>query len=153
MTAIRRRCGFTLIEVLIVVVITAILAATIIPLFSSSTNDARTSTVEINVHALRLPIEFYRAEHLTTYPAISGNTLPQLISTTDVNGNIGTGAAFLYGPYLDGIPVNPFNGLATIGPVATPGSPPAAGDGMYGYEYDVTTGNIFPDHLGWVYSP
>jgi type II secretion system protein G len=153
MTELRRRSGFTLIEVLIVVVIMAILAATIIPLFSSSTNDARTSTVKVNVHALRSFMESYRAEHLTTYPTIQSNGLPQITSTTDVNGNIGTGAAFTYGPYMNAVPSNPFNGLATIGPVPTPGTPPATGDGQYGYEYDVTTGNIYPDQVGWTYSP
>jgi len=153
MTRLRRRCGFTLIEVLIVVVIMAVLAATIIPQFSSSTKDAQTSTVNFNAKTLRSQIELYRANHLSTYPTITGNALPQLTGTTDVNGNIGTGAAFTYGPYMNAVPSNPFNGLATIGPVPTPGTPPATGDGQYGYEYDVTTGNIYPDQVGWTYSP
>jgi hypothetical protein len=113
-----------------------------IPQFSLEQDDAQT---------LRSQIGLYRANHLNTYPTITDNALPQLTSTTDVNGNIGTGAAFIYGPYLDRIPVNPFNSLATVGPVPTPGMPPATGDGKYGYEYDVTTGNIFPDHTGWTY--
>ena len=153
MTKLRRHCGFTLIEVLIVVVIMAVLAATIIPQFSSSTKDAQTSTVNFNSKTLRSQIELYRANHLSTYPAITNNALPQLTGTTDVNGNIGTGAAFTFGPYLDAVPSNPFNGLATIGPVATPGTTPTVGDGKYGYQYDVTTGNIFPDHTGWTYAP
>ena len=37
----RRPSGFTLVEILIVVVIMAVLAATIIPQFSSATNDAK----------------------------------------------------------------------------------------------------------------
>ncbi|MGO9923689.1 MAG: type II secretion system protein [Isosphaeraceae bacterium] len=153
MTRLRRCSGFTLIEALIVVAIMAILAATLVPQFSSSTNDARTSTVEVNANALRTPIELYRAEHLTTYPTITNNSLPQLTGTTDVNGNVGTGAAFIYGPYINAVPINPLNGLATIGPVPTPGTPPAAGDGQYGYQYDATTGNIYPDQVGWTYSP
>jgi prepilin-type N-terminal cleavage/methylation domain-containing protein len=153
MTKLRCRRGFTLIEVLIVVVIMAILAATIIPQFSSSTKDAQTSTVNFNASTMRSQIELYRANHLSTYPAITNNALPQLTSTTDVNGNIGTGAAFTYGPYVAAVPPNPFNNLATIGPVPTPGTPPATGDGKYGYVYDVTTGNIYPDHTGWTYTP
>ena len=148
MTELRRN-GFTLIEVLIVVVITAILAATLVPLFSSSTQDAKLSTVEIYIHTLRAQIELYRADHLTLYPTIINNTLLQLTSTTDVNGNVGRGAAFTLGPYIDAVPPNPFNGLATTGPVSTAGTPPISGDGQYGYRYDATTGNIYPDHLGW----
>jgi prepilin-type N-terminal cleavage/methylation domain-containing protein len=153
MTKLRRHSGFTLIEVLIVVVIMAVLAATIIPQFSSSTKDAQTSTVNFNAKTLRSQIELYRANHLSTYPAITSNALPQLTSTTDANGNIGTGAAFTFGPYLAAVPANPFNNLATIGPVATPGTAPTTGDGKYGYVYDVTTGNIYPDHTAWVYTP
>jgi prepilin-type N-terminal cleavage/methylation domain-containing protein len=147
------RSGFTLIEVLIVVVIMAVLAATIIPQFSSSTKDAQTSTVNFNATTLRSQIELYRANHLSTYPTITSNALPQLTGTTDVNGNIGTGAAFTFGPYLAAVPPNPFNNLSTIGAVTTPGTPPASGDGKYGYVYDVTTGNIYPDHTGWTYTP
>ncbi len=153
MTKLCRRCGFTLIEVLIVVVIMAVLAATIIPQFSSSTKDAQTSTVNFNAQTLRSQIELYRANHLSTYPTIQSNGLPQLTSTTDVNGTIGTGAAYTYGPYVAVIPTNPFNGLATVGPVPTPGTPPASGDNKFGYVYDVTTGNIYPDQTGWTYSP
>ena len=41
--------GFTLVEVLIVVVIMAVLAAVVIPQFSSTTDDARKSTIEFNL--------------------------------------------------------------------------------------------------------
>jgi prepilin-type N-terminal cleavage/methylation domain-containing protein len=153
MTKLRRRCGFTLIEVLIVVVIMAVLAATIIPQFSSSTKDAQTSTVNFNAQTLRSQIELFRANHLSTYPTIQSNGLPQLTGTTDVNGVIGTGPTFTYGPYVATIPTNPFNGLATVGPVPTAGTIPTTGNGTYGYQYDVTTGNIYPDHLTWVYTP
>ncbi len=52
--AIGRRNAFTLIEVLIVVIIMAVLAATIIPQFSSSTTDAKISSLKFNLAALRL---------------------------------------------------------------------------------------------------
>ncbi len=154
MTKLRRRCGFTLIEVLIVVVIMAVLAATIIPQFSSSTKDAQAATVSFNSKTLTSQIQLYRANHLSTYPTIGTNgTMPQLTGTTDINGVVGTGAAYTYGPYLDAIPSNPFNGLATVGAVPTPGTIPTTGDGKYGYQYDVTTGIVYPDHTSWVYTP
>ena len=45
-----RRKAFTLIEALIVVIIMAVLAATIIPQFSTSTKDAKMSNLKFNLH-------------------------------------------------------------------------------------------------------
>ena len=141
-----RRCAFTLIEVLIVVVIMAVLAATIIPQFSSSTQDAKTSQLSFNVHTLRSQIELYKVHHGSSYPAITGNDLPQLTGATNAAGEIGTpGESYPYGPYVDGeLPTNPFNDLNTV--AAGTG---AAGDGSSGWQYDVNTGGIWPNHSGW----
>src|SRR5690606_30462230 len=46
------RSGFTLVELLIVVVILAILAAAVIPTFTDSTTDARASTALTNLNVL-----------------------------------------------------------------------------------------------------
>ena len=77
-----RRRGFTLIEVLIVVVIMAVLAATIIPQFSSSTRDAKDSALEFNTHTMRSQIELYKVHHNSNYPDQIGDStngyLPQL---------------------------------------------------------------------------
>src|SRR5712671_3331640 len=100
-----RRSAFTLIEVLIVVVIMAILAATIIPQFTDSTKDAKSSTVKFNLATLRSQIQLYRTQHNGVNPTA---TLVELTSATDVSGATGTGATFVYGPYLREIPMNPF---------------------------------------------
>ena len=138
--------AFTLIEVLIVVVIMAVLAATIIPQFSSSTQDAQESALSYNVHTMRSQIELYKVHHFGQYPTITASDLPQLTSATDANGAIGApGPAFPYGPYVDSeLPNNPFNDLNTV--VAGTG---AAGDGSSGWQYDVNTGGIWPNHSGW----
>ena len=73
----RHRTGFTLIEVLIVVVIMAVLAATVIPQFTNSTNDARISTAEYNLRALRGLIEFYKMHRQGIAPS-GANNLEQL---------------------------------------------------------------------------
>lgn len=143
-----RRKAFTLIEVLIVVVIMAILAATIIPQFSSSTQDAMDSSLKFNVHTMRSQIELYKVHHLGKYPDIQGASLPQLLGPTDINGNIGPapGPNFPYGPYVsDELPVNPFNDLNTVVGVAAP----LVGDDSTGWQYDVNTGGIWPNHTGW----
>ena len=149
-TGKRRRVGFTLIEVLIVVVIMAVLAATIIPQFSSSTNDAKVSSLLFNLQALRSQIELYRLHHNGALPTLTNGTLPQLMASTDVNGNIGaTGPSFPYGPYLvNAMPNNPFTNVNTV--TATTASPPTAATGTGGWQYNATTGRIYADQANYL---
>lgn len=145
----KRSAGFTLIEILIVVVIMAVLAATIIPQFSSSTNDAKTSTLQFNLHTLRSQIELYKLNHNGAVPAITNGLLPQLTSSTDVNGNIGaSGTSFPFGPYILGdMPTNPFDGHNTV--TDTGGVfPPTATTSAGGWLYCSPTGQIAPNTTG-----
>jgi len=149
MSKTRRRSAFTLIEVLIVVIIMAVLAATIIPQFSSSTKDAKTSSLKFNMHTLRSQIEMYKVHHLGTLPAITNNDLPQLYSATNVSGTIGTsGTDYPYGPYVDQqLPVNPFDNSNKVTAVGTPGQKPTGVKGsLGGWQYDATTGAIWPNN-------
>ncbi len=141
----RNRTAFTLVEVLIVVVIMAVLAATIIPQFTNSTNDAKDSTVLFNLHSMRSLIELYKSQHNGTAP---GADLKELTSATDRAGNIGTGASYPYGPYLQKIPVNPFTDSNTV---AQPTSvPPTATVSGAGWLYDPTTGQIWINHADYL---
>jgi len=60
--------GFTLIEILIVVVILGILAAIVIPQFSSASQEAAVSSVRSQLQTLRSQVELYRVQN-NTYPA------------------------------------------------------------------------------------
>ncbi len=145
---VARRTAFTLIEVLIVVVIMAILAAVIIPQFSTATSDAKRSSLEFNMHAIRSQIELYKVHH-GSYPTITSGDLPQLWQATNAAGEVGTpGPSYPYGPYLtSGIPANPYNNSKTVVAVATPGQPPTGVvSGGAGWQYDETTGNIYPNN-------
>ncbi len=137
-----RQSAFTLIEVLIVVVIMSILAATIIPQFSATTDDAKSSAQKFNSHTLRAQIELYRIHH-TEYPEITDGKLPQLTSATNAGGIPGTGDGFPFGPYItDELPENPYNSDNTV--VAGDGSAVVAGGA--GWQYNKDTGGIWPNN-------
>ncbi len=105
----RTEQGFTLIEILIVVVILGILAAIVIPQFTSASQSARASSLQSQLHTLRSQLELYQIQHNAVYPTLAqmwGN----LTGQTDQAG--GTGTEF--GPYLQQAPTNPFTNGATV---------------------------------------
>lgn len=136
------RSAFTLVEVLIVVVIMAILAATIIPQFTDSTNDAKVSTSKFNLHTMRSQLELYKAHHNGRLPTA---TLVELTQSTDVDGIAAPGAP--YGPYMREIPANPFTNSQLVKSIGS--DPAAAGDCTAsggGWLYNATTGGLWLDH-------
>lgn len=129
MQKLKNQEGFTLIEMLVVVIILGILAMIIVPQISVSTDDARLNTLQTNLNSIRSAIEVYAAQHANRYPGMyseaDGTTavaddaaakaafLAQLTQFTDVNGMVsGTkDTTYKYGPYLKTgtLPPNPFN--------------------------------------------
>ena len=135
----KRHSGFTLIEVLIVVVIMAVLAATIIPQFADSTSDAKQSQLDFNIHAMRSQIELYKIQHGGSYPAITSNSLPGLVGKTDADGTLNASGA--YGPYIaDALPNNPDTDSNSVS-ASTDGSEQTGG----GWLYNVSTGQVWAD--------
>lgn len=63
----RKSEGFTLIEIMVVVVILGVLAATIIPQFMGTTQDAKLSAAKANISELESAIERYFI-HMDRYP-------------------------------------------------------------------------------------
>jgi len=120
--------GFTLIEILIVVIVLGILAMVIIPQINISSEDAKMSTLTTNLGGLRSAIELYYHQHDNKYPGeiddTDGEGAPadaaaaatafeyQLTRYTDVKGKASTTktADAKYGPYIKGnLPMNSFN--------------------------------------------
>ncbi|HNS19180.1 MAG TPA: prepilin-type N-terminal cleavage/methylation domain-containing protein [Sedimentisphaerales bacterium] len=137
--------GFTLVEILIVVVILGILAAIVIPQFTQASTEAKTNSLCSNLQTLRSQIELYKVQHNDKVPAAADfNTV--MVYCTDIDGNVnGTGTkvrtdTFCYGPYLERIPENPFSNLATVGAVD---DKTVAGGGTNGWDYVEATGEIY----------
>ncbi|NQT68015.1 MAG: type II secretion system protein [Desulfobacteraceae bacterium] len=128
-TNFKNQSGFTLIEMLIVIVVLGILAMIIIPQITVSTEDAKVSTLQTNLSGMRSAVETYYAQHDSTYPGrkktaildvgvdtIAGDAVAafttQLTQYTTAAGTVATSkdATFKYGPYIKGsaLPKNPF---------------------------------------------
>lgn len=141
----RRRSGFTLVELLIVVATLAVLAGIILPQFGESVADARRSAALADVHMLTTAIEFYKMHHDGLAPDdLRNNTLTQLTKRTNYDGTLGAGPEFLLGPYcVAGIPVNPFNDSDVVSLAATVPPTQAELEAAVGWLYDPETGQIW----------
>jgi len=132
--------GFTLMEILVVVVLLGILAVIVVPQFSSATMQAQVSALRKDLQTVRKQIELYEQQHNENRPAATGETgndFEQRMTTqTDADGAPGTD----YGPYIERMPTNPFNNLDTV---RVGGAP--AGINAQGWRFDPATGQFQAD--------
>src|SRR3984885_15130465 len=114
MSAIRKssRKGFTLVEILIVVIILGILAAIVIPQFTNASNDARNNSIASTLQTTRSQIELFKVQHGDTPPAALWTVMLGKSTTTEIGPAAGAGTNF--GPYLQQAPLNPCNGLTVV---------------------------------------
>lgn len=105
--SIRRtiRKGFTLVEILIVVVILGILAAIVVPQFTNATQDAQAGNIKAQLDTLNNQIELFRAR-TNGYPDLAGD---------DTWGDAVTAGTMIGDGYIKALPVNPFNGQSSVG--------------------------------------
>ncbi len=159
-----RQSGFTLVELLIVAIILAILAAIILPQFASTTTDAQESALRANLAGMRSSIDLYRQQH-GEYPG--ANTA----AGGTCSGTLGTGVAgsqqaledqlnrysnlagqtcslpeagFAFGPYIqdDDLPTNPVTGSGIFAIIATGNLEMVADGASLGWKYDTAAGKI-----------
>ena len=141
----RKNTGFTLVEILIVVIILGILAAIVIPQFTEASNDARVSAVISDLQTVRSQVELYKIQHLDVLPGILGAAAwsPTTFKTqlTTKTNNLGAAGGTL-GPYLQKFPVNPFCADANTGAtvVAVAADPGAVVTGGAGWWFNTVTG-------------
>jgi general secretion pathway protein G len=104
--------GFTLVELLIVIIIIAVLAAIAIPKFSNSSQRSKESSLRANLKLVRNAIDLFRAD-TGAFPAnMAGLTTS---TTSGLNAAAATctiAATDWRGPYLQAVPVDPVSGSA-----------------------------------------
>lgn len=139
--------GFSLVEMVMVMLTLAIIAMIAVPRMSRAATDATATSVITNIRVMQNAIDVYAAEHFNHDP------------TQDADGTVNTSAARftarltgytddagqaggIYGPYLIRVPKNPVNRLDTV---RIDG--PAPGGNLAGWRYNSTTDRILPDHL------
>lgn len=153
------RCGgrgFTLVEILIVVIILGILASIVIPQFSNAAHQARENTLRDDIRFLRSQVQVYRALHRDVAPGYLGGDrsatptendfLAQMTTFTNEAGDTDAAksAAFPLGPYLSRMPPNPLNDQSTVTVLANGQPMPAAGS------LPLMNGAV---PFGWIYKP
>lgn len=133
-----RSAGFTLVELTIVILILAILAALVIPQFSSASDESRDNSLKMNLYRIRQQLEVYRQQHNGNWPS-QANFVEQMTMASNADGQTaepGT-AGYPYGPYIREIPVNPWTNTATTG----------SGDiGTSDWYYNESTGEFRPNN-------
>ena len=154
--------GFTLIEILIVVVILGILAAIVVPELSSASRQAREGVLRDDLRFMREQVTRYMIQHDDDppgYPA-GGNTtlapteadfIDQMTRYTDLlsNSNTAYSDTFRFGPYLTRIPDNPLTGKNAV--LLIPNNQPIPAPDLtqpYGWFYKPQTLQFLPNLPG-----
>jgi general secretion pathway protein G len=133
----RKRSGFTLVEILIVVIILGILAAIVIPKFTNASSEAKRNTLTSTLHALRGQIELYMLQHGDKAPPLNGLDWTPLTDQT----TYGTQTT---GPYIMTSPTNPVNGKSAILAVTSDQVGGAAvGTPDIGFVYNSNNGKVW----------
>ncbi|MDD5496072.1 MAG: type II secretion system protein [Candidatus Omnitrophica bacterium] len=132
-----KRRGFTLIELVIVIVILGILAAVAIPKFVDLTGEARKAACKGALGGLRSGIAIWYAHNAATGTGTAWPALDNLTNTANAT------------PVMaQGVPANPFvTGAASISVVTTNAKPGSTNDGQ-AWVYDTQSGQIWASYGG-----
>lgn len=149
--------GFTLVELLIVVVILGVLAAIAIPQFSASTDDSKVAALDSTLSNLRTAIELYYQQH-GHYPSsvAAGGSFgainteaafrDQLVNYTSAAGaaSLTKDATYKYGPYLkkSTIPADPVTSSTAVVIVTAGTLGLTTTDTTGGWKFDNKTGQL-----------
>ena len=95
----RHSRGFTLIEIMVVIVILGLLAVMVVPRVFNQLEKAQTTVVSQDIRAIESALKFYRLDNYGYPPQANGLTALIEAPATARNWN---------GPYLESLPVDPW---------------------------------------------
>jgi prepilin-type N-terminal cleavage/methylation domain-containing protein len=142
--------GFSLIELVIVIVILGVVAAIAIPRASSAVDQARVRSLQAATITLQKAVDLYVSEHDGFTPAHdpdgkidtdSNALLKRMLARSDESGNVADDGPL--GPYLKDPPANPF---ASCGMVRVTSDAEPQG---CAFRLDPATGRVRPDNNSW----
>lgn len=152
--------GFTLVEILIVVIILGILGVMVIPQFTSATQSARSAMLMDDLRVMRTQLEVFKAQHQGVpagFPNGDSTQIPteavMLDQVTKSSTPAGATAAintpgYPYGPYMREMPVNPINGKSSVRVLQASDVFPNSPADQYGWIYQPSTMMFKSDCLG-----
>lgn len=113
---VRKPAGFTLVEILIVVVILGVLAAIVVPQFVSAASESRESALQMDLHRVRQQIQIYYQQHDSTWPTFDDFEAQMTLASNKSGATAALGTAgYPLGPYLQELPVNPQTSTRDLG--------------------------------------
>jgi hypothetical protein len=92
-------------EVVFIAVVLGAVSLSAIPRFTQASPESMTGELIDGLYQMRSQLDLYRAQHNNRFPPFDSFENFKKHMTTKVGG---------YGPYMDQIPVNPFNNLDSI---------------------------------------
>ena len=151
--------GFTLVEVLIVVMILGILVGIVLPELSSADTAARASMLADSLRSTRSQIALFQWQHNgiapgypTSGPLTADATLfaQQMTLSTTVGRQTAapSTAGYPYGPYMAIIPRNPISEDDSVRVIAPTDAFPTVAGGAFGWVYKPSTLEFHADCVG-----
>ena len=106
-----RRKGFTLVELLVVIVVLAVLAAIVLPKFMDSSARSKESSLRTDLKLIRNALSAFQAD-TGKYPLALADLAGTDKATVKVADGSVVAASDWHGPYLEAIPTDPIGGAA-----------------------------------------